>query len=956
MKLNIRSLFVAAVSLLAIEASAQDKYPQISNSDFESWEGYSKDNHEPDNWNSFETATGSWASTASDQQVDRSEDVRPNSDGKYSVKIYSRNAFAGINAQGNLTLGRINAGSTTPNSAENHNFSDVSSDEYSQALGVQPDSIVAWVKFVPNKDTYLARMTAVVHDKYNYIVYGSDKYDNDANRSHVAASCELNFPAVKDEEENYTWQRLSLPFVRTDNDVKPGYIIVNFATNSVPGGGSDNDVLYVDDVELIYNPKEIEEGTYYLRNVATGKWLSSGGGSNPKAAMTDTPFGFSLKLSEGLCSFSTGLTGETADNHFLGFVADDEEELSMVGMKSMWKLANVSGNVFTLALDEKYLTAAGVNVVVSDNDGENSQWELMSEADMKEISAGAWGAKPEDITYLIANANFDNGSNGWECAYTQNPTAISQGLIAHTKTVKYDIKTNTGTGNAVCELYNESPYYKDNAFCSAGYADVSFDVGQTISVNNGWYKVTMQGFYRYGEKSAESTTTNPYFYVNGNKKTLPTVYDGATDEQLHEKAAAIKSGKFVPNDIASASAYFSAGLYTLELLVEVTDGQMVVGVHKDTYKANVTSWTCFDNFQITYYGVEDPVEPSLKIEEPTFKEFYPGEEVSVPYEYFAGMGKDIESEDAIAAVLVQGDNRIELTGASVSENGELKFIIPSDTAAGEYSIELSVNGSEVAMKSFDVTIKRDASFEASFSDDTHYVIGDKIVVDYNYTDSYPVSSLKDDIKISLYIKRGSKTTYLAEQDFTGSGSIYGVIPTDVNASTSYQIIVETSNGYKANIKGLEIHPQASLTVEYPSEIMAGEAVEIAYTFVDSYPSALGSDIKVMLIGENDNEEIATAQLAANGTISFAMPEATELGTKTLRIEIDGFSISDERRVTVVENTPATAVDAIEETDVKMNIYDISGKRIATGVETLEGLPRGLYIVERNGKTEKIMVR
>ncbi|MCQ2203974.1 MAG: hypothetical protein MJZ15_05990 [Bacteroidales bacterium] len=950
MKLNIRSLFVAAVSLLAIEASAQNKYPQISNSDFESWEGYSNNNHEPDNWNSFETVTGGLANTAHGQQVDRSEDVRPDSEGKYSVKIYSRNIMNLANAQGNLTLGRINAGSTTANSAGNHNFSDVSSDEYSQALGVQPDSIVAWVKFVPNNDTYLARMTAVVHDKYNYIVYGSDKYDNDANRSHVAASCELNFPAVKDEEENYTWQRLSLPFVRTDNDVKPGYIIVNFATNSVPGGGSDNDVLYVDDVELIYNPKEIEEGTYYLRNVATGKWLSSGGGSNPKAAMTDTPFGFSLKLSEGLCSFSTGLTGETADNHFLGFVADDEEELSMVGTKSMWKLANVSGNVFTLALDGRYLTAAGMNVAVAENDGENSQWELMSEADMKEISAGAWGAKPEDITYLIANANFDNGSNGWECVYIPNQTLRSG--VLRSKDVKQNL--NIGGDNPICELYNETPYFK-YMWYDAAYADISADVSQTISVNNGWYKVTMQGFYRYGEKSAESTTTNPYFYVNGNKKTLPTVYDGATDEQLHEKAAAIKSGKFVPNDIASASAYFSAGLYTLELLVEVTDGQMVVGVHKDTYKANVTSWTCFDNFQITYYGVEDPVEPSLKIEEPTVKEFYPGEEVSVPYEYFAGMGKDIESEDAISVALVQENSRIELTGASVLENGELKFIIPSDTEAGEYSIVLSVNGSEVAMKSFDVTIKRDASFVVTFPEETNMVAGNELSVEYTFVDSYPQSSLTDDAKITLFLSRVDKEV-LFEQTFRGSGVITGVIPGVNKLKKGYEIHIETTTGYHKYLDGYVIYPQASLTVEYPSEIMAGEAVEIAYTFVDSYPSALGSDIKVMLIGENDNEEIATAQLAANGTISFTMPEATELGTKTLRIEVDGFSVSDERRVTVVENTPATAVDAIEETDVKMNIYDISGKRIATGVETLEGLPRGLYIVERNGKTEKIMVR
>ena len=35
----------------------------------------------------------------------------------------------------------------------------------------------------------------------------------------------------------------------------PAYIMVNFATNSYPGKGTAGDSLYVDDVELIYNPR-----------------------------------------------------------------------------------------------------------------------------------------------------------------------------------------------------------------------------------------------------------------------------------------------------------------------------------------------------------------------------------------------------------------------------------------------------------------------------------------------------------------------------------------------------------------------------------------------------------------------------------------------------------------------------------------------------------------------------
>jgi hypothetical protein len=44
-----------------------------------------------------------------------------------------------------------------------------------------------------------------------------------------------------------------VPFVYTGNAVAPAFMLISFATNSVPGAGSASDNLYVDDAELIYN-------------------------------------------------------------------------------------------------------------------------------------------------------------------------------------------------------------------------------------------------------------------------------------------------------------------------------------------------------------------------------------------------------------------------------------------------------------------------------------------------------------------------------------------------------------------------------------------------------------------------------------------------------------------------------------------------------------------------------
>lgn len=219
---------------------------QIGNGDFEDWRS---SNHAPANWNSFETAVGSMASSAKAQQVDVVNGGRPGSDGLYSARIYSRSVF-GILAQGNLTLGIINAGNFSADNKDNHNYSDISDQAKSETIDRIPTALKVWVKFEPGKenaDYPYARVAATVHDAYNYITYGSASHDNDANKAHAIAQAEQNFPACG-------WTELTIPFTRT-GIVTEGqkYIIVNFSTNAAPGKGQTGDNLYIDDVELVYD-------------------------------------------------------------------------------------------------------------------------------------------------------------------------------------------------------------------------------------------------------------------------------------------------------------------------------------------------------------------------------------------------------------------------------------------------------------------------------------------------------------------------------------------------------------------------------------------------------------------------------------------------------------------------------------------------------------------------------
>lgn len=233
---RIITMAMAITTSIAVNAQTQ-----IGNSGFENWESVSG-GIEPTNWNGFLTAGGTWASAA-ESQIQESSDVRPGSSGTKSARIWSRSVF-GVIANGNMTLGKINMGSTSPTNSNNYNRSIITDANHSEAMTGIPDSIVFWVKFTPNGHTQNARMKASIHDNYEY----RDPEDA-TSTTHVVASAVINFPST-----NGQWVRKSVPFNYTGPATSVNYILVTFTTNETPGGGANNDQAWFDDVELIYNP------------------------------------------------------------------------------------------------------------------------------------------------------------------------------------------------------------------------------------------------------------------------------------------------------------------------------------------------------------------------------------------------------------------------------------------------------------------------------------------------------------------------------------------------------------------------------------------------------------------------------------------------------------------------------------------------------------------------------
>lgn len=246
----MRKTFILILSaLLPVTALAQT---QISNGDFETWTFDGE--HLPNYFNSFQTADG-WLSgsaySSSNRQVKRSTDTRPGSKGSYSCSIWSRKVM-GVIAQGNLTTGRVHAASMSATGSDNYNYSDRDGSNTNNGFKNpcampftgKPDSLVVWLKFIPKGTGSKAKVTATIHSDFDYI----DGYSKTSDKKYVVATA-VNMEITK----TGGWKRISIPFNYTNNGAEPKYILLSFATNSVPGNGNEDDYLYIDDIEMVYN-------------------------------------------------------------------------------------------------------------------------------------------------------------------------------------------------------------------------------------------------------------------------------------------------------------------------------------------------------------------------------------------------------------------------------------------------------------------------------------------------------------------------------------------------------------------------------------------------------------------------------------------------------------------------------------------------------------------------------
>ena len=177
-------------------------------------------------------------------------------------------------------------------------------------------------------------------------------------------------------------------------------------------------------------------------------------------------------------------------------------------------------------------------------------------------------ATPFDLTYLLVNPTLDETADGW---------------------------TDGATVNYGCaEFYQKT-----------------FDFNQTVKdLPAGTYAFCGQGFQRpgsysaaYSDYKAGNNKVNAVIYAGENSEALAHICDGIQTRKVGKgNEAAVTSGRYVPNDMQSADAYFKKAIYENRVVAAVTSdgGSLKVGVKSTSMPSNY--WAIFDNFRLYFYG------------------------------------------------------------------------------------------------------------------------------------------------------------------------------------------------------------------------------------------------------------------------------------------------------------------------------------------------------------------
>ena len=308
-------------------------------------------------------------------------------------------------------------------------------------------------------------------------------------------------------------------------------------------------------VEAAFEPL-FADGKYYLKNVATGKFLAAGHSWGTQAIVNKDGLDYTFAFTpEGKYNIDSQVANN-ATNHFLGSnLYNDSPAFG-------WTVAEVSKGVYTLSDGKQF---AGIdendNLAWTAEASDSAKWQLVTyEERVKELPDARMN-NPKNATFVIQDANFSRNDQR-KSAWTE---------------------THEGIGFSFAGGENEN-------MAAEAYV-ATYDLRQTVTgLPNGLYKVEAQGAVTFhDDRVIKEYDGNGYPVIFANDKTS-NFNDMVESDRLTNMNQICKQ--------------FMEGLYEVEpIMVEVTDGTLTVGTKSERNDI----WAMWDNFRVTYLGLPQDV-------------------------------------------------------------------------------------------------------------------------------------------------------------------------------------------------------------------------------------------------------------------------------------------------------------------------------------------------------------
>lgn len=384
-------------------------------------------------------------------------------------------------------------------------------------------------------------------------IYGkssvSGLYYNDVAlaSSYVGGINQAESVTIRSSESNIVTYTLSLPAATALRNAIDTHNLYVVALVTDPTDGSIVNSVKAQLPFFVPSKPLIADGTYYLQNVATGKYLAAGHDMGTRAIVNEDGLDFILTGVEGKYTIDSQVGGSD-DSHYLN------AGLYVDGTSFKWVAEEVADGIFTLSDGSNFLA-------VADNDeaalvatpSEAAQWKTVSYEERISALGAASQEHPANATFAIRDANF--GRN--------DTRSLAWTVVAGSPSL------SGGNGE------------NNNAESMAAFEIVQTLTGMPVGV----YQLTAQAAVTFhDDKVAKEYDGNGYPVVYANTESSNFNLMDA-DDQL--------------TSVSQMSEHFTAGKYTVEpVTVVVVDGIIRLGVKS----SRDDIWAVWDNLQLVYLG------------------------------------------------------------------------------------------------------------------------------------------------------------------------------------------------------------------------------------------------------------------------------------------------------------------------------------------------------------------